>query len=75
MGGLAGGLGTNVAWMLPSLGHLPWYTGMAGFSAVLVGSWALARTIYVSVVGQLGHRLSALTDTLEQRLRESMAPK
>ncbi|MDP1824051.1 MAG: hypothetical protein Q8L48_12440 [Archangium sp.] len=72
MGGLGGGLGANLAWMLPVTAHLPWYSGVAGFGAVLVGAWGLARGIYGAAVGSQGKKLEALVDTLELRVRESL---
>lgn len=74
MGGLGGGLGTNLAWMLPTIGHLPWYSGVAGFSAVLVGAWGFARVLYSTAVGRLNGRIEGLLDTLERRVRESLTP-
>ena len=72
MGGLGGGLGANLAWILPVAAHLPWYSGPAALSAVLVGSWALARTIYVVAVGNQGRKLEALVDMLERHVKESL---
>lgn len=73
MGGIGGGLGTNLLWMLPTAAHLPWYAGVAGFSATLLGAWGLARALYGAAVGRLNSRIDGLMDKLERTVRESIA--
>ncbi len=72
IGGLGGGLGSNVAWILPVTLHLPWYTGAAGFLAVVAGAYGLARALYAGAVGGLHRRVEALVDTLEQAVRREV---
>lgn len=74
IGGIGGGLGSNVAWILPVALHLPWYTGAAGFFAVLAGAYGLARAVYAGAVGGLHRRVETLVDTLEQAVRRELAP-
>ena len=73
MGGIGGGLGTNLLWMLPITAHLPWYTGVAGLTATLVGAWGFARLLYTTAMGRLNVRIEGLMDKLERIVRESMA--
>lgn len=75
IGGIGGGLGVNLVWMLPTVGHLPWYAGIAGLGATIVGAWGLARTIYVLASGSIARRAEALMDTLERTVRANVAPK
>lgn len=75
IGGIGGGLGVNLLWMLPTVAHLPWYAGVAGFAATIVGAWGLARTIYVVASSSIGKRCEGLMDTLERSVRANVAPK
>lgn len=73
MGGLGGGLGINLLWILPTVAHLPWYAGVGGLGATLVGAWGLARAIYGLSSGRLTGRVETVMDALEKRLREQLA--
>jgi hypothetical protein len=75
MGGIGGGLGINLLWILPFVGHLPWYTGVGAFGATLAGAWGLARMIYGLTAGRLTKRVDTVMDALERRVREQLAPK
>lgn len=72
MGGIGGGLGINLLWMLPTAAHLPWYAGVAGLSATLVGAWGFARLIYGAAVGRITRRSEALMDKLERVVRTAV---
>lgn len=73
LGGIGGGLGVNLLWILPTAAHLPWYAGVAGFAATIVGAWGLARTIYVAASSSLARRCEELMDTLERTVRTSVS--
>jgi hypothetical protein len=65
VGGIGGGAGANVGWMIPTLVHLPWYAGLVGAGMVVVGAYALARTIFASTSRGVDGQLNALADRLE----------
>lgn len=72
MGGIGGGLGVNLLWLLPTVAHLPWYSGVAGLSATLIGAWGFARLMYVTAVGRINRRSDGLMDKLERVVRTAV---
>ncbi len=73
MGGIGGGLGVNLLWMLPTMAQLPWYSGVAGLGATLIGAWGVARLIYGTAVGRITRRSDGLLDKLERIVRASVS--
>jgi len=65
IGGVGGGLGANVGWMIPYLLHLPAAAGLAGAGLVVLGAYALARTIFGHSARGLDRKLEDLADRLE----------
>jgi hypothetical protein len=72
MGGLGGGLGVNLLWLLPTVGHLPWYAGVGAFGAVVAGAWGLARLLYGAIANRTTRRVAEVMETLEQRVQQTV---
>jgi hypothetical protein len=75
VGGVGGGFGANVGWMIPALLHLPWFAGLAGAGMVVLGAYALARSIFASNAHGLDRRLDALADRLQALVRAASASR
>ena len=72
MGGIGGGLGMNLLWMLPTMAQLPWYSGVGGLAATLVGAWGFARLLYGAAAGRVTRRAEGFMDKLEGIVRATM---
>jgi hypothetical protein len=73
VGGVGGGFGANVGWMIPFLLHLPAVAGLAGAGLVVLGAYALARSIFTHNARGLDRRLEDLADRLEAIARQASA--
>jgi hypothetical protein len=71
VGGLGGGLGAQVGWMLPVLLHLPPEVGLAGAGAVVLGAYALARSIFARSAKGVDPQLGELAARLEEVARDA----
>ncbi|HET9036390.1 MAG TPA: hypothetical protein VFN45_09305 [Myxococcaceae bacterium] len=71
VGGLGGGLGAQVGWMLPVLLHLPVEAGLAGAGAVVLGAYALARSIFGKSANSVDPKLAELAARLEDVARDA----
>jgi hypothetical protein len=75
VGGVGGGFGANVGWMIPFLLHLPAAAGLAGAGLVVLGAYALARSIFRHNAHGLDRRLEDLADRLEAIARQATASR
>jgi hypothetical protein len=71
VGGLGGGLGAQVGWMLPVLLGLSPAAGLAGAGVVVLGSYALARSIFAKSAKSVDPKLSELAARLEDVARDA----
>lgn len=71
MGGVGGGFGANVGWMIPTLLHLPSFAGLLGAGLVVFGAYLLARGIFAANARTVDRRLDALADRLQGLARSA----